>query len=138
MSQEHPRFVSITGKPEMIALLSSHTASVGTVESTNGEGTPLHPRFHRAAAMKGCVMLGLHGSVTAEVVPARDSLSEMDRIVKAIGEMAAVAATDGEMLKQLFTNDGKPDANALASRVGFKVTASQRDEGWDRFNAGKE
>lgn len=128
-----PLFISITGKTELIALTSGHTASVGP----DPKGTPLHARFHRAAMMRGVVPLQMQHSVAAEQVPATGKTKEQ-RLIEAITDMIAIGATDPDAAKALFTNDGIPDIRALSSRVGFKVTATDRDAAWLAFNGGKE
>lgn len=129
----YEKFVSTTGEPILIALTAGgHTASVGV------EPTPLHPRFHRAAVMKGAMPAAIARSVTYETDKASTASTKSDRLQVILTEMVAESADDEDKRRQLFTGDGKPDARVMAQRAGFTVTANERDEAWAQFCAGDE
>lgn len=130
--KEDPRFVSTSGRPELIALLSGHTASV----TADPDGTPLHPRFHRAAMLLGVVPIALRESTIAAKLEEQTANQEASReqlILRAIGEMVKDSANDEKKRIELFTADGRPDVRALSTRVGFPINASERDANWAAF-----
>ena len=44
---------------------------------------------------------------------------------------ASVALTDSVHFRQrMYTEDGKPDANVISDRLGWRVSARERDEAW--------
>lgn len=124
--QKYPSFVSTSGQPVHIALISGHTAAVGT------EPTPLHPRFHREAVIKGCVPEGFHRHDDARDANSVEA-TRAEVILKAIAKMVDEATADPAQQVNLFTGDGRPDANVLSSRCGFTVRAQERDAAWDRY-----
>lgn len=132
--KEDPRFVSTTGKPELLALLSGHTASV----TNEPEGTPLHPRFHRIAVLSGVVPLAMAESFVAAQEAERNETGGVDKqtlIENAIDDMVKIADSNPAKQAELFTNDGRPDARAIATRIGMPVSASERDAAWDKIVA---
>lgn len=129
---EHPRFISTKGEPVMLALLSGHTASVTHEE----EGTPLHPRFHRMAMLHGVVPLAMRESYLSSIgedPTARRELSRAELIVRGVGALVQRATEDQSLMTTLFTNDGRPEVEALATQIGFPVTASERDAAWETY-----
>lgn len=130
---EHPRFISTTGKPVLLSLLSGHTESVSHEEP----GTPLHPRFHRIAMLKGVVPLAMKDSYLAtlgEEATQRRELSRSELIVRGVGALVQRATDDQSLMPTLFTNDGRPEVEALATQVGFPVTPSERDAAWETYS----
>lgn len=129
---DYPPFESTTGAPIHIALLTGHTASVGL------KPTPLHPRFHREAVLRGAVPAGFKsagvdagGAVNVEKT--RDEV-----ILAAISKMVDEATDDPTRSGELFTGDGRPDATVLSTRCGFPVRAGERDAAWDKYQATAE
>lgn len=122
-----PLFVSTTGKPVLLALLSGHSDSVGT------EPKPLHPRFHRIAVLKGVMPANMAGSIDREEEQS-PSIDRKTLLLKAIADMVAIAAEDATKQPELFTNDGRPDARAMAARLGFPVSSAERDEAWAAYS----
>lgn len=109
------RFKAPGDKPVHIALVTGHTAVIGT------EYAELDGRFHREAIARGCVPFG-----TAEEEPAPEG-GGFDRrqvILDAINAMLD-GAEGGD-----FTADGKPNLTKLCARVGFTVDRSERDAMW--------
>jgi hypothetical protein len=119
----HPMFVSTTGEHVLLALLSGHSASVGP------EPTPLHPRFHRVAVAQGVVPAAMAGSVAYEE-PQAHQFDRQALLLKTIGDMVSLATEDPTRESELFNGDGRPDARAMATRLGFPVKANERDEAW--------
>ena len=105
----HPLFVSTTGEPVLLALLSGHSASVGTTP------TPLHPRFHRVAVVKGVVPGGMRDSVHQEETQG-PGVDRKALLLKCVADMVAAAADDPTLSAKLFTNDGNQAANLPADR----------------------
>lgn len=127
--KKHPAFVSTTDQPIPLSLLNGHTASVGV------EPTPLHPMFHREAVLRGCVPAGFTDDIAATGVQQRTEKTRIDVIVDAISQMVEQAVTDPAKQNELFTGDGRPDANVLSTRCGFPVRAAERDAAWDKYQA---
>lgn len=123
-----PLFVSTLGKPLTVILTAGgHSMSI----SHEKPGTPTPKRFQRAALLLGAVPAALYDGQSSLETDTQNPQSEPDRkavLVTAIRGMIAAAAGDGAARAELFTGDGKPDARALASRVGFPVSAAERDE----------
>lgn len=127
----HPLFVSTTGEPVMLALLNGHTTSVGT------EPTPLHPRFHRIAVAHGVVPAAMAGSLAYEE-PQAHQFDRQALLLKTIGDMVSLATEDPSKESELFNGDGRPDARAMASRLGFPVKANERDDAWALYTGDSE
>jgi hypothetical protein len=121
-----PMFVSTTGGPVMVALLNGHAAAVGV------EPTPLHPRFHRAAVMLGAVPESMRHSVAAEDME-NPEVTRQKMIIAEMSKMASEGADDPRRQAELFTGDGVPNTNLLSSRLGFPVSASERDDAWTAY-----
>lgn len=128
---DYPKFVSTTGEPVHLALLNGHTASVGT------QPTPLHPRFHREAVIKGCLPEGFDRALAVgdenNFEATRDEV-----ILKHIAAMVDEATADPTQQNTLFTGDGRPDATILSQRCGFQVRAQERDLAWEKYSGGDE
>src|SRR5690606_4934841 len=96
---------------------------------------PLHPRFHRAAVIKGVVPVGMRGSIHREeeqgAMPDRQAL-----LLKCVADMVSAADADPTLTPKLFTNDGRPDAREMAVRLGFPVKADERDAAWNAYTDG--
>jgi hypothetical protein len=126
-----PLFKSGTGKPELIALIAGgHSITVSDTEPT-----PLHPRFHRAAVMRGCVPLSTEGLLLKEP-DSKPSADKDDLIYDEIEKMVTHSDGNPDLMKDWFTNDGKPIATLISSRIGLPVTASDRDRVWAKFEKG--
>lgn len=139
--QGWPRFLTSGDTPVMLALTrGGHSASVGTMESTEGKGTPLHPRFHRMAVLQGCMPVGLQGAADKDDldVAAQARMDRAGLLRKAIAEMVSEAAEDATKQSQYFTSDGRPDARAMAVKLGFPVSASERDAAWQAYGGDEE
>lgn len=124
--EELVRFIAPGKEPVAIVLTrGGHSASV----TDDPEGTPLHARFHRQAVMLGCMPLGLQtASVKEDVANARKDRSEL--LQSCIAALVSEASEDEEKRKDYFTNDGRPDTRAMAVRLGFPVSAADRDDAW--------
>lgn len=57
-------------------------------------------------------------------------LSDDDRTVRILDYMANLLESDPEKLSPSWTGKGKPDAKVMSDVLGFKVSASLRDEIW--------
>jgi len=112
------KFRSPTQEPVYLALTSSHTAVVGP------ELGELEQRFHREAIAEGCIPEGMD----AAPMPKQTERTKSEVIDDAIRKMIADAKPED------FTRDGKVDANALSERVGFAVSASERNAAWDKIS----
>lgn len=123
----YPKFVTTGDQPVHIALISGHTASV------TREPTPLHPRFHREAILRGCVPEGFSDDVDTRD-PMRVEQTRSEVILKNIAAMVEEATTDPQQQAALFTGDGRPDAKVLSDRCGFTVRAQDRDAAWDKYS----
>lgn len=129
---KYPRFISTTGGPIMVPLLNGHTVSV----TDKDEGTPLHPRFHKKAVELGAMPVEVYRAMQKEGVADGDEVSTFDRqeiIIRNISQMVEQAELNPDLQKQYFTNDGRPDAQVISTRCGFKVTAGERDRAWDSY-----
>jgi hypothetical protein len=130
-----PRFVSTTGEAVLLATTrGGHTCAVQTLEQSAGKGTPLHPRFHRIAVLKGCMPVGMHTSTVHEETQ-RPEADREQLLLKTIADMVAEAADDAQKQQALFTGDGRPDARQMTIRLGFPVGAAERDRAWDQYIA---
>lgn len=110
------RFKSPTDKILSLGLTSGHTCTIGP------EYTEIDPRFHRLAVVNGAIPEGTeHVKVASPTV----EQSRRDLLLSTVREMIAEAKPDD------FTNDGKVNANALSTRVGFTVSSSERDAAWE-------
>lgn len=122
-----PSFISTLGKPLTVILTAGgHSMSI----SHELPGTPTPRRFQRAALMLGAVPVAMYDGKphSADDQSPQSDPDKKAVLVTAIRGMIAAAASDAAARAELFTNDGKPDARALSSRVGFAVTAADRDE----------
>lgn len=131
--KEDVRFVSRSGGPTLVALLSGHTISI----SHEQPGTPLPERFHKAAMARGCVPAAVaaqldEASTESTELP-ENRVNKQEVLINAISQMVQEASESTEKQKALFTNDGKPSATVLASRVGMQVTSGERDSAWEQF-----
>lgn len=135
--QGHPRFVSTSGEPVMIALTrGGHSASVAT-RAQNPKGTPLDPRFHKAALMKGCVPVGMadrYAMDDYEDMAMNVAADRAELVRKAIADMVTIAADDIKIANDYFDDSGRPRANEITRRVGFNVNATERDKVWDEYS----
>jgi hypothetical protein len=126
-----PLFVSTTGEPVLLALLSGHSDSVGT------EPKPLHPRFHRLAVTKGVVPAQMVGSLQQEETQS-PTIERQAMLIKVIADMVADATANPTKTDELFTNDGRPDARQMSIRLGFPVKAEERDAAWEVYSGEKD
>lgn len=123
-----PKYVSTTGQPVLVALLNGHNASVGL------KPTPLHPRFHRAAIVQGAVPEGMAESMKYEEAGEADVRKTREElIIKAMADMVTQAGDDPKVQAELFTNDGLPAVPNLSARLGFSITAAERDGAWKKY-----
>ena len=129
-TEEHPQFVSTNGTVVMLSLTSGHTAAVGA------EPTPLHPRFHREAIIRGCVPAGFKADPEQKQDFTEKTREEV--IIEAIARMVEEAHNDPAKQADLFTADGRPDATVLSARAGFQIRAGERDAAWDKYSADVE
>lgn len=106
------KFKSTTGEAVHLALLSGHTAVVGT------ELTELPKMFHREAIAKGCLPEGV------ELDPAESTAGAFDR--KKVIRESIEAMLDGTDPED-FTNDGKPKVDRVSAKVGFRVSREEAD-----------
>lgn len=97
-----------------ISLTSGHTANV------TAEGTELSAIFHKEAIARGC---SLEPSA-AKTKTTDEGFDREGAIREAIEDMVD-AQDEGD-----WTNGGLPDVRAIEKRVGFKVTAAERDSAW--------
>ena len=114
-------FRSPTDDSVSVALTTGHMAVV------TPEGVDLDPVFHREAIALGCIPEGT--SNTASVLEAK----AFDRAL-VIGEALQAAMQAGK--PDDFKADGTPDLNALAKRVGFKVSREEADTVWAEVSKG--
>lgn len=136
VQDDHPVFVSPGDEPTMIALTRGGFST--SVLPKDQGGTPLHPRFHRAAAMLGCMPIAVAASTV--ISPGELAGAHRDRkelILTEMTKMSSEAADSEPKRRELFTAAGLPDANALGRRLGFPVTAAERDTVWELY-AGSE
>jgi hypothetical protein len=127
-----PLFRSTTGEPVLVCLTAGgHSISVTPDEA----GTPLHPRFHRAAIMRACVPLSAEGLNLNAPAP-KKTVEKDDLILAEIEKLVEQSDGNPDLLKDWFTNDGKPNASLIASRIGLPVTAADRDRVWATFEKG--
>lgn len=133
---EHPRFISTTGKPVMLALKNSHTAAV----TNQPEGSPLHPEFHRMALIRDCMPLAAYDAIKAaspepDVEPKKEDVDveRRNKILAHINVMVAEADDSPSRAEQIFTADNKPSVEALNTALGIKIFASERDELWAEY-----
>lgn len=127
-----PVFVSPGDSACLVALTAGGYAA--SVLPMSEGGTRLHPRFHRAAAMLGCMPIGV---AQASVIPQSDlEGAQKDRkgmIFDEMARMSAEAVDSEQKRRELFTAAGVPDANALGRRLGFPITAAERDAVWAEY-----
>lgn len=109
------KFRSPTDEPVHIALTSGHTAVVGPVP------VELESRFHRHALMKGCLPEGVQAPKPEEVEPLLDRQQKIREAINAMLEGNETGAFDG---------DGKPNAEMVSAKVGFTISAAERDKAW--------
>lgn len=131
----YPLYVSLSGKPVLLATLGGHTQSVGAVP------TPLHPRYQKMAGAKGVVNAEIADVMRKQYAAPNNVRGELPRariIKNAITDMVAEASDDLKRQVELFTNDGAPSTDELSKRCGFHVSASDRDDAWASFDAGDE
>lgn len=112
-----------------ISLRSGHSCCVYAVSPVDGQpGTVLHPRFHQAAGVAGCYLLGTE----LYEAPAPTGSGKLDLIrnaVEAIVERNVPDDLDGT---------GRPTLKALKAQAGFNVTKGEADAAWAEFVAGLE
>lgn len=106
------KFTSTTGEPVHLALLSGHTAVVGT------EPTELPKMFHREAIARGCLPEG----VTLEPKESTDGNFDRKKVIRDAIE-AMLDGTDPED----FTGDGKPKVDRVSAKAGFRVSREEAD-----------
>lgn len=116
-----PEGEPMNGQPVQIGLTSGHTAIVYGRE-VMPEGTPLHPRFHREAVLRGCLPLGAIAHKQAEEENAQPTREQV--IVTNLKAMV----DDNE--DSDFTREGKPDLNQLMRRCGFRIAREEADKLW--------
>ncbi len=63
-----------------------------------------------------------------------DAIGSMIAEVTAAGEAGGQNAAD-EVIQKLFTHDKKPDSRVLAARLEDNVSAAERDEAWEAYQA---
>lgn len=114
-------FRSPTEDSISVALTTGHTAVV------TPENVELNPIFHREAIALGCIPEGTSNTATALETKA------FDRAL-VIGEALQAAVQAGK--PDDFKADGTPDLNALAKRVGFKVSREEADSVWAEVSKG--
>jgi hypothetical protein len=102
-------------KPVHIALVTGHTALVGT------EFGELDARFHREAIAQGCIPFG----TAAEEPAAKGATFDRRQVI-----LDAINAMLDGSDENDFTADGKPNVAKLSARVGFNVDRSERDALW--------
>jgi hypothetical protein len=115
-------FYSTTGRPVQIALTDGgHSAVVMPLEETEGQGTPLHPRFHRKAVELGCLPVGAQ----AYTPPVENKPLARGQII----EQRLREMLEGNEEAD-FKKDGTPDLNQLQRRCGFRVSREEADAAW--------
>jgi hypothetical protein len=123
---EYKKFRTLPGRgPVRIALTSGHETWV------TEEWEPLAPIFHREALADGCIsedMAKVLNGLDAEPVAA--TKPRADQIAEVIAEML-------DANEPAYIDDhGKPVLSMLSDKLGFKVTAKERDTIFDRLAAG--
>ena len=115
------RFKSPTEDAIYIGLTTGHTCSIGP------EWVEVDPRSHREAVVRGAIP---EGTEHVKVPKARVEQTRNELITETIRAMIAEAKPED------FTNDGKVNAVALSTRVGFTVSSSERDAAWQVVSEG--
>ncbi len=110
------KFRSPTETPIHISLLTGHTCVIGP------QLAEVEPRFHREAVAAGAIPEGMDAA--APVAAPEKSKGEL--IVEAVKAAISEAKADE------FDKQGKVTAEALSKRVGFTVSASERNAAWTK------
>lgn len=109
-----------------VALLTGHVTRVYETSPVDGEpGTVIEPRFHKAAIMAGCSVLGMEDPLQQE--------SE-DQGRQALIVAAIEAVIEKDEADSLDAN-GKPKLAAVKAAAGFNLSKSDLDAAWAVFTA---
>lgn len=131
-------FFSDTGEDIRVGLPDGGVAVVGATPRT------LPPRFHRAAARAGCLIVGSAPVQTFQQGPeAMDPTERIEAIKNAI--QTAIEADPGEAGTEkdhdaynakygdAFNSDEKPNLRWLEATLGFPLSATERDQAWNEL-----
>lgn len=114
-----------------------HTFGVGPQSQVpHLNGTPVHTKYQAAALKAGCVPESMLKTLSEKPKAPEKDESQIDQLVTAIDALMAEVEANPDLGPKVLTQGGVPDATILSQRVGFKVTASLRDEAFDIYNAG--
>lgn len=99
-------------------------------------GDPVELTDDQAAPLRA----GNDPAVNPVEVDTRAPTGDVDETPPPIGpdqRQAAIIAEIGKLPLDddtLWTNSGKPDASALSERLGFRISAAERDAAWAEFS----
>jgi hypothetical protein len=125
---ETPRWYSPDGTPIHVYLPDGSKAIVAE------DPRELPRKFWKAAGRAGCMTTGMPNVKDMQPPqgnPEDDAETRIELIAAAIQE-AMGQEEDAPGYEDAFTNAGKPNVQWLSKKVGFTVTAADRDEAYDR------
>lgn len=142
-SSKTKQFISPNGEDIRVTHPDGGVAVIGSTPKT------LPPKFWTLAVREGAEVVGESNKLSASERlasqnannPDADSFQLFDRIKQAIEEALDEqdnATEDGREMadefKDAFTANGIPQVRWLEKRVGFSISADQRDQAWDAIN----
>lgn len=131
-TKKEPRWYSPDGTDISVYLPDGSRAIVGE------DPRALPRKFWRQAGKDGCLTTDMPAAADMKppsANPEDDDETRIGLIVDAIKD-ALAQEEDAPGYEDSFTAAGKPNAQWLSKKVGFNVTASDRDDAFDRVDVG--
>lgn len=122
-------------KPKTITLYSPRSESIRVTLPDGGiavippEPTEVPDIFYDAALRAGCRVVGMAQEPDPNAAAPSDADTKSGLIAEAIRDAQMADPTD-EAYADAFTASGIPSTTWLSHKVGFNVSASERDEAW--------
>lgn len=120
------KFRTLPGRGSVrIALTSGHETWV------TEELAPLEPVFHAAALAAGCISEDMLSELSGLASLADDTKGKKPKL-ETIAEVMAAMLDSGE--EAYIDETGKPILELLSDKCGFRVTAKERDQVFERLS----
>jgi len=121
-----PKWYAPDGSPIHVTLPDGRRCIIGI------EPRPIPPAFYRAAQRAGAFADSMPTKAQMrgpEVPPGADPLGRV-RLIEGMVRKAYQDTSGSEEFENAFTPNGVPDIKWLSAKLGFQITASERDLAW--------
>lgn len=121
------KFRSPDGKDKRVALLTGHTAIIGS------EWRELEPQFHSGAYAAGCISENMIQNTVLESVDPKVSKSLTEKADKLANALMILRGWIADNDMSRFNSDGKPKTVELSKELGYRIYNYDRDYYWEKY-----